>query len=870
MDSVSILNYFDAVYELKKRAYLPLSQPYHLSLSHEHFWIEKQINETQFLGVNEKGTEFDIQVITSSSIEAQIYEKRYFEMATLVHYLSGVAKTCARELDKFYLMTELKNSMSLDEFLVHKNNVEIPKVIRETSNLCQEVIIRAAEELISQVASARRMGMVIGNISPDNLYIEISQSPIRPVYTLNGYGIDLKLDMINARSLSTAFPLNPDIFPFDDKNIVDLWGVGVCLYAAVTRTVMDEMPHFMTSDKDEVTKMILAENYIPSLSEFIAELVTDRTYTMKAVDHLFSRLFKTWLYLFKETERDSLDLSELDSKALISSFYFKDKHIRKRGFEQLFAKDCGVPKILSTMPNCFDVTRTVIKVATHYKFYEENKEFLVNALVALNELMKNNAWIRAESGPLGLYRLFYIKLDFTNAKLRKEIIRYLSLLCKNNTLTALIIAKQKRIINDLLYPRYLNESSDLTVMLPFCGRANIKRIKIFRDYRVIGNDFEEILALSAIPIHFKRQRPEIILDQIQELMSRMVKTSTVSQEFNESLSIALEIIYEVLFKCKHEHEINRSGECCKLFTKSHSYNTIPFLTKCTRCNMNFCPACSRFHSSSQSHSLQFLIYTLNPKATCACASAHPSAFTSAVLSDLREEKQIELFATGGVEHENHIYHTEKESKEISITSVAEINVFNDDIRPVTIFYYEVYVQRAGLTGNIKVGLEGTGVEYCGDTGDILMDGEVIEHGPRFGSKDVVGIGITSSYYVYFTYNGFNLHLYVECEPIREIRPLVRVKGKHIRVQLKFNHFMCDPKSYPAVSQARICQLMKEIEEWIKYYAEKTKIFPFMKSNADSIKRIVSNLSSQLPLNFPYFDAHIVPIKASSKSICNII
>lgn len=442
-------------------------------------------------------------------------------------------------------------------------------------------------------------------------------------------------------------------------------------------------------------------------------------------------------------------------------------------------------------------------------------------------------------------------------------------MCRNNPLTLLIIAKDKGILNDLLCPQYLNESSDLTVLLPFCGKGNIKRIKMWRDCKVISSDFEQILALSAVPIHFKRQRPELVLEQVETVMNRIRKSNTISQEYSECLCISLEIIFELLFKCKHEHEINRSGECCKVFTKTHNYNTTPFLVRCIKCDTSFCVACARNHAKYDGNQLRFLTYTLNSKATCNCSIKHEAAFISAVLCELKESKTLNMFATSGIKVNEHEFNTSKDSSEISITSTNKITIFNDDSRPITLFYYEVYIKRAGITENIIIGFDGTGVEYSGWTGEILKNSEVIGNGPRFGSKDIIGIGLTSSYFIYFTFNGFNLHIYVECEPIREIRPLVRLHGKNIRVKLKFDKFMSDSKSYPTVPQIRINQLIKDIEDWIKYYAEKSKIFPFMKSNAESIKRVASNLSSQLPLNFPYFDAHNVPIRASSKSFCNI-
>ena len=123
----------------------------------------------------------------------------------------------------------------------------------------------------------------------------------------------------------------------------------------------------------------------------------------------------------------------------------------------------------------------------------------------------------------------------------------------------------------------------------------------------------------------------------------------------------------------------------------------------------------------------------------------------------------------------------------------------------TLFYFEVKIKHAGVTEDISIGFDslsdskGLWVKYKGNTGEILKHRKLVTYGPRFGAKDTIGVGITSEFYVYFTYNGFNLHIYVENEPISQFFPVIKLQGKNIHVKPKFSSFKSDLGFYPKIN-----------------------------------------------------------------------
>ncbi|CAG9316246.1 unnamed protein product [Blepharisma stoltei] len=863
MSRVTILNYLEAISEIKKNSYKQISLPQNIYINNHSYLLEKQssTDELLFLAKDDHDEEYFIECIPASLSDISAYERRFIELTGLIQRF-GVTKSYGVFQSSFVIATKADIRITLDEFNFFKSCLEIPKAIRDQAKLALETIVKITRELGKNLFYAKKIGLGIGNISPETMCFELVKNPQNPIVMLGERGIEVKIDMINKSFLTQEYLKFPNIFPYEYKDILDLWGAGVCLYCAKDSLLIDEVPFFAIMDQSDRSNVIMESNYQPGISELIVEMLCKNRHNPQ-YEKLFHNLTKTWDFLLSDTCLTLPDQFEV--KALFASFYFEDKSARNKGFEALFSRENETVRMFNASPHRVEVISKAIKIFSNYEDHDSNHYIYNNALSTLNGLIITHSWIKQKAGSLGIYRLLKDKVGISNGKIRKEIINFLILICKENTLTGLILAKKKGVIRELLYPQYLKESNSLIPLLSLC---EVKKIKLHFDFKVIEGENNKIQALANIPIHFKRQRPEFLLDLVQSIMNPMVEVPTLHLDFHSCLQSSLEIIYEILFKSKQDQEINRSGECCKLFNiqyqendgeccklsaTDYQYNSFPLIVTCSECQKQFCLTCSRFHASTyKNHIMKYILYPQPSKSMCSCSNSHDHIIYPSVLCELKEYTNLMLFASHGTQNKYN-FSSDDVSEEINITSTTEIIIYNDDINPITIFYYEIEIKSAGWSEDIKIGIDGTGIEYHGNTGNILHNDKSIAYGPRFGTKDTVGIGITSSYVVYFTYNGYNLHIYFPCDPIREIRPLIKLKGENISIQVKFSNFSIDSRSYPVIPPNKIASIIQDIENWINYYVYMLVPYPRIGANKDQIYSILRDLSSQLPISFPSFN-----------------
>jgi hypothetical protein len=125
----------------------------------------------------------------------------------------------------------------------------------------------------------------------------------------------------------------------------------------------------------------------------------------------------------------------------------------------------------------------------------------------------------------------------------------------------------------------------------------------------------------------------------------------------------------------------------------------------------------------------------------------------------------------------------------------------------TVAYYEVEILMGGYYDQIAVGLTNLdnfpfnefagytndSIGYHGDDGKCYVHGNSYSYGTKFGSKDIIGCGITKSGNVYFVHNGCLLPL-LDMKIKGNIYPIVSLRGKyssikitHDVIQFRFKH-----------------------------------------------------------------------------------
>jgi hypothetical protein len=79
--------------------------------------------------------------------------------------------------------------------------------------------------------------------------------------------------------------------------------------------------------------------------------------------------------------------------------------------------------------------------------------------------------------------------------------------------------------------------------------------------------------------------------------------------------------------------------------------------------------------------------------------------------------------------------------------------------------------------NEFAGYKGQSIAYHADDGKVYIKGKPLDgfQGPKYGTQDVIGCGITGQGHIYFTFNGVPLPL-IDCKFKGNIYPLVSLRG----------------------------------------------------------------------------------------------
>lgn len=99
------------------------------------------------------------------------------------------------------------------------------------------------------------------------------------------------------------------------------------------------------------------------------------------------------------------------------------------------------------------------------------------------------------------------------------------------------------------------------------------------------------------------------------------------------------------------------------------------------------------------------------------------------------------------------------------------------------------ILKAGNKEDILILAEGTGVIYRTINGNVKINSLEVLSGPRAGSYDTVGIGITPKHRAFLTYNGLIVFPTFHCEFPQHFRPRVIMNGSDCEVQIELRSWM---------------------------------------------------------------------------------
>jgi hypothetical protein len=135
-------------------------------------------------------------------------------------------------------------------------------------------------------------------------------------------------------------------------------------------------------------------------------------------------------------------------------------------------------------------------------------------------------------------------------------------------------------------------------------------------------------------------------------------------------------------------------------------------------------------------------------------------------------------------------------------------------------YYEVKINKAGKHENIIIGLLGAEVYYCGVNGNIYLGSKLVLKAPRFGSYDIIGIGLLRNAKVFFTYNGLLSSSMIDCDANQEIKIYVSLGGDGCEVEIKLRSFFFQSakfgiESFSSKSKELVEDILKKLTKDLK-------------------------------------------------------
>lgn len=190
----------------------------------------------------------------------------------------------------FLLITPIYQYITLEECNFYLQAELIPEATRKKISLNKDTIVRYTVFLLSEITNLHANGMRFKYLSPDTFIMIFKKTNfLQPLLHIEDVEFALAVDVINSRILKNS-ELNTNIYPdfVVNSEIIDLWGLGVCLYAAISRKCIEQIPKFGIISEEERMSYIKELEYIPGITELVSELLSDRCAELKAVNLLFS------------------------------------------------------------------------------------------------------------------------------------------------------------------------------------------------------------------------------------------------------------------------------------------------------------------------------------------------------------------------------------------------------------------------------------------------------------------------------------------------------------------------------------------------------------------------------------------------------
>ena len=459
----------------------------------------------------------------------------------------------------------------------------------------------------------------------------------------------------------------------------------------------------------------------------------------KTLQELKSSLkLSTFKYLLGITKEPPPQLS---TSSLFTAFYLSSSEIIEKSLNLLIKNPqniiCLKPKYFYTSL----VKRFSNKIQSQNEYSSKMLTVIFNFFTRLTKISKEKTF--SASLPL-VWKIFDSFLNIKKSKIRKPLKLIIKNIRKFSTFTILNLLDKTRILQSI-YHNFSLKVSNIYLYYSYNPKP-INNIESFMKSLKKPDKMFILTLINHIPVHIKLKYSYKILELLDTFLSTYQQIFN-SLDLKENLKyrlMVLDIVYEVLVAASTSYTQNRLGLC---YENNYCFRVSPLMVKCLYCNATYCVVCAKEHINLD-HTIEFLSnFKLEPNEVFKCHSRkkvqsklpHPlhSMFPA-----------YEKFPVNRIiKTDNHFIVKGDKFK------------FNNQSELFICYYTEI--QFSFLSSeDFSINFPESRVVYHNFKERLTSGGSFICAVPKLASGDTLGFGYTSDRYLFFTYNGMNLCMYI--------------------------------------------------------------------------------------------------------------
>lgn len=661
----------------------------------------------------------------------------------------------------FVIVCEYFESLSLGDISEYMDNLELPK----------EIGLMAFIRLIEIIQNSYETALIL-NISPETVLLVRHNSPDSYIYSTNSSFFNIKLLSSNQVLMYNKSKYE-NLF-FAKRNTLDseLWGAALWIYLFFSGKKLDSLLNLKGVDDEEKVKIMnTPDSAINSILLQTLKCVKDKPILTNPTIKIWSMFLQgSWDQLDEYIVKDITPLLTILKFEISSSVLAASKKIL------MVASDYSneVSKALGTNDTLLDFIRIIRQYFDFHKY-----PMLINSVFLILKDKNLTGKMRINLISSGI--LYFFRKELLDYARNDYICKFSSDFMENNTLTVLQVLWDNGFIEELVKKQMKSEAETafLKVSISFYGQHSLTHIQKVSEILEI-NFLRQLQQFYEIPIVFKWNRAPQLLSYINSLLHRGLKLKDDS--YMEIIKTLIFILNESFLLPSFLHKQHLEGKCSNNSSNKflEFFGKNPLIVKCNQCKYNCCVMCAeQFHKN---HDLTFLINSV-----FRCFENQKIKSCNSVLIKLPVyEQKFEFLEISG-EWVGHSF--------VSTKKLNEKNEFEG--------YFEVTIVKAGICEDFYFGIWGTGVVYCGNSGEIRRNGHLVAIGPRIGSYDTIGAGIIKEK-VFFTYNGLLIRPLIDCYLHSEPRIYYGYSDDGIQIEMKSQGWLFSSQETIHLSKSQDC------------------------------------------------------------------